>query len=248
VHGIPEETPNIRAASILVVGYEPAMGRMLVNYLNRMKLEVSCAPDARGLLHRIRMTEPDLLVLDPDLEGMDGFELLREVRQKSTVPIIFVSDRDGDEIERAVGLELGADDYVTGPLSLPELHARIRAKLRRGLLYRGNWGRRRGRRYTFEGWVLDQRKRQLLSPQGENIRLSKSQFALLSAFVEAPRQILSRSDLLSATRVHEDVFDRSIDLQVLRLRRKLQDDPRAPSLIRTERGVGYVFEPEVEIG
>ena len=242
----PADAPN--SASILVVGYESPIGRMLVDYLNRVKFEVSCVPDARMLIHRVEIAEPDLVLLDPNLDGIDGFVVLREIRQRSAVPVIFVSDRDGDEIERAIALELGADDYITWPLSLPEIHARIRAKLRRHLLERANSRRRRARRYTFEGWVLDQRKRQLLSPEGKNIRLSKSQFAILNAFVEAPQQILSRSHLISATRVHEDVFDRCIDLQIFRLRRKLQDDPRTPSLIRTERGAGYIFEPKVEVG
>ncbi|WP_225707683.1 winged helix-turn-helix domain-containing protein [Bradyrhizobium cenepequi] len=241
---LPADASNIRSASIFIVGYDLATRRMLTSYLNR-DLETSCVLGARELLRRLRIAEPDLIVLDPDLEEIDGLELLREVRQKSAVPIIFVSDRDGEETERVVGLELGADDFMMGPLSLPELRARIRAKLRRRLMGRANSSRRRGCRYTFEGWILDQRKRHVLSPEGEHIRLSKREFALLSAFVEAPWQTLSRAHLLSVTRRHEDVFDRSIDVQVFRLRRKLRDNPQ--TLIRTARGVGYVFETEVEI-
>jgi DNA-binding winged helix-turn-helix (wHTH) protein len=151
------------------------------------------------------------------------------------------------EIDRVVGLELGADDYVTKPFSLRELLARIRAVLRRHDAGRAAPQRDSDRgRCKFGGWQLDRRTRRLTDPHGAPIALTKGEYALLTAFLDAPQRPLSREHLLQATRVHEDVFDRSIDVQILRLRRRLESDPSAPSIIRTERGVGYVFALPVE--
>jgi len=146
-----------------------------------------------------------------------------------------------DEIDRVVGLELGADDYVTKPFSLRELLARIRAVLRRH-----GAGRPQRGRCKFGGWQFDRRTRRLTDPGGTEVALTKGEYALLTAFLGAPQRPLSREHLLQATRVHEDMFDRSIDVQILRLRRKMEIDPSAPSIIRTERGVGYVFDLPVE--
>jgi two-component system, OmpR family, response regulator len=191
--------------------------------------------------------EPDLVILDLRLGHDDGFDLLREIRSRSDVPIIITTGDRRDEIDRVVGLELVADDYVTKPFSLRELLARIRAVLRRQEAGRAASSRNAERgRCKFGGWELERRTRRLTDPNGNAVALTMGEYALLTAFLDAPQRSLSREHLLQATRVHEDIFDRSIDVQILRLRRKLETDPSAPSIIRTERGVGYVFALPVE--
>jgi DNA-binding response OmpR family regulator len=161
--------------------------------------------------------------------------------------VIIITGHRRDDIDRVVGLELGADDYLTKPFNLRELLARVRAILRRFDAGRSGPARdpERGR-FRFSGWQLDRRIRQLTDPAGTPVALTKGEYAMLLAFLEAPQRPLSREHLLQATRVHEDVFDRSIDVQILRLRRKLERDPSAPRVIQTERGVGYVFAVAVE--
>ena len=161
-------------------------------------------------------------------------------------PVIIIADERRDDIDRVVGLELGADDCVATPFGIRELLARVRAVLRRN-------ARRlappldpaRGRR-RFGGWQLDRRSRRLTNPDGAPVPLTKVEYALLIVFVNAPQRPLTREHLLQATRVHEDVFDRSIDVQILRLRRKLEADPKAPLIIQTERGFGYLCALPVE--
>jgi DNA-binding response OmpR family regulator len=188
-----------------------------------------------------------LIILDLRLGQEDGPDLLREIRSHSDVPVIITTGHRPDEIDRIVGLELGADDHVIKPFSLRELLARVRAVLRRqemGRAARAHDPERGG--YRFNGGKLERRRRQLIDVNDAPVPLSKGEYALLLAFLEAPRRPLSREHLLQATRVHEDIFDRSIDVQVLRLRRKLETDPSAPRVIQTERGVGYIFAIPVE--
>jgi two-component system OmpR family response regulator len=166
----------------------------------------------------------------------DGLDLLREIRSHSDVPVIIMTGHRPDEIDR-IGLKLGADDYIVKPFSLRELLARVRAVLRRqemGRVARNHDPEPGG--YRFDGWQLERRGRRLVDPDTTPFSLSKGEYAL--AFLEAPQRPLTREYLLQATRVHEDIFDRSIDVQVLRLRRKLEIDPSAPRVIQTERGVG----------
>jgi two-component system, OmpR family, response regulator len=191
--------------------------------------------------------EPNLVILDLRLGQEDGLDLLREIRSHSDIPVIITTGHRRDEIDRVVGLELGADDYITKPFGLRELLARIRAVLRRREAGQAAVQRdlERGR-CRFGAWQLDRRSRRLCDSGGIPVALTKGEYALLIAFLDAPQRPLSREHLLQATRIHEDVFDRSIDVQVLRLRRKLETDPNAPRVILTERGVGYVFALPVE--
>jgi two-component system, OmpR family, response regulator len=190
---------------------------------------------------------PHLVILDMRLNQEDGLNLLREIRSHSAVPVILTTGQSNDEVDRVVGLELGADHCLSKPFSLRELLARIRAVLRRCDAGRAYVLRDEERgRLRFGGWQIDRRLRLVSNPQGEAVTLTKGEYALLIAFLDAPQRPLTREYLMQATRIHEDVFDRSIDVQVLRLRRKLQIDPTAPRIIETERGIGYVFALPVE--
>ncbi len=171
------------------------------------------------------------------------------MRAHSSILIIIVPGHARDEVDRVVGLELGADDYLTKPFNLRELLARARAVLRRTHAERAAApADGRGAKYRFAGWELNLRLRRLTSPAGDPVGLTSGELSLLAALVRSPQQVLSREQLLGATRVHDgEVYDRSIDVQILRLRRKLEADPSAPELIRTERGAGYVFSAPVEV-
>jgi len=238
---------NHHPARICIVEDDPVMLRMVGDYLEQHNMRVISLSGREEMARLFAAGEPDLVVLDLRLDQEDGLDLLREIRTRSDVPVIITTGDRRDEVDRVVGLELGADDYVTKPFSLRELLARIRAVLRRQELGRAASQRDAGHgRWGFGGWQLDRRARRLTDPGGAEVPLTKGEYALLTAFLEAPQRPLSREQLLQATRVHEDIFDRSIDVQILRLRRKLEGDPSAPQIIRTERGVGYVFTLPIE--
>ncbi|WP_128560848.1 response regulator [Methylobacterium crusticola] len=233
---------------VLVVDDDPAMRDLLARYLGEHNVHVQTASNRQEMAARLRASEPHLIILDLRLGSDDGLGLLREIRARSELPVIIATGHRRDEIDRVIGLELGADDYLTKPFSPRELLARIRTVLRRQEAWRAV--QREGGTYStyhFDGWQLSTRTRRLTNPDGEAVMLTKGEYALLLAFVTAPQRPLSREHLLQATRVHEDVFDRSIDVQILRLRRKLEADPSQPRIIRTERGVGYVFALPVAV-
>jgi two-component system OmpR family response regulator len=234
---------------VLVVDDDPAMRDVVGSYLESHNFRVSLAADGRTMKRVLSDQPVDLMILDLKLADEDGLELMRGVGTQTDVPIIVLTGHRRDETDRVVGLELGADDYMMKPFGLRELLARVRAVLRRAQA-----GERRARqkekhlRYRFAGWELDARTRQLVSPAGAATALTAGEFNLLSAFLRSPQQVLSREQLLAASRLHdEEVLDRSIDISILRLRRKLEADPSEPRLIRTERGAGYVFAAPVEI-
>src|SRR6516165_3727735 len=232
---------------VFVVDDDPIMNHMVSAYLDQHNIATSSAYGRQDLVRLFAANEPNLVILDLRLGQEDGLDLLREVRSRSDVPVIIITGDRRDEVDRVVGLELGADDYLTKPFSLRELLARIRAVFRRQEAARsGSQRDPEPRGSQFGGWQLDRRLHRLVDPGGSQVSLTKGEYALLTAFLDAPQRALSREQLLQATRVHEDIFDRSIDVQILRLRRKLEADPSAPQIIRTERGVGYVFTLPVE--
>jgi two-component system OmpR family response regulator len=246
--GVLKPDESGKTGHILVVDDDPATRRMVTSYFEEHDIAASSASGRHELSRHLAGSEPSLIILDLRLGQDDGLDLLREIRSSSDVPVIITTGHRLDEIDRVVGLELGADDYVTKPFGLRELLARVRAVLRRhelGRLARAREPQRGA--YKFGGWRLECQGRRLIAPDGAPVTLTKGEFGLLVAFLESPQRPLTREQLLQATRIHEDIFDRSIDVQVLRLRRKLETDASAPRIIRTERGVGYVFAIDVEV-
>jgi two-component system, OmpR family, response regulator len=240
--------PERRKPVCVVVEDDLTMRHLVMNYLEEHDIRAVAASRRDEVSAFLARGEPDLVILDLRLGQEDGLDLLREIRAHSDIPIIITTGHRRDEIDRVVGLELGADDYITKPFGLRELLARIRAVLRRREAGNAAAARDSERgRCRFGGWLLDRRNRRLTNSAGAPVGLTKGEYSLLIAFVDAPQRPLSREHLLQATRIHEDVFDRSIDVQVLRLRRKLESDPSTPSIIQTERGVGYVFSLPVEV-
>ena len=232
---------------ILVVDDDPAVRHLISDYFGEHGIETVSAMDRSAVARQLAGGDTSAIILDLHLSQDNGLDLLREIRSSSDALVIILTGRSRDEVDCVVGLELGADDYLTKPFGIRELYARFRAVLRRrenGRSLRRSDVERGG--YKFGGWRLDRRSRCLIDPQGRPVTLSKGDYALLLAFLDAPHRPLSREYLLRATRLHEDIFDRSIDVQVLRLRRKLEADPKAPRVIKTERGVGYTFAIPVE--
>jgi two-component system OmpR family response regulator len=231
---------------VLVVDDDPAVRHLISDYFGQRGLQTVSAMSCSAVARQLAGGDTSAIILDLHFGQDNRLDLLREIRSSSNVPVI-LTGRSPDEVDCVVGLELGADDYLTKPFGIRELYARFRAVLRRRVNGRSSHTRdvERGE-YKFNGWRLDRRGRRLIDPQERPVTLSKGEYALLLAFLDAPQRPLSREYLLQATRLHEDIFDRSIDVQVLRLRRKLEADPKAPCLVKTERGVGYIFAIPVE--
>ncbi|WP_130482872.1 response regulator transcription factor [Sphaerotilus mobilis] len=271
------------APHILVVDDDPSLRELLQDYLGDHGLRVSAVADGRAMLARFEQDTIDLVVLDLRLPGEDGLQLARMLRARMpTLPIVLLTGV-AEEADRVMGLELGADDYITKPFSPRELLARIRAVLRRaqpqgqglsalstlpptlpptlpmkatptatptGLASEGPALAVREdprRACRFAGWELNLRTRRLTAPDGRKLELSNGEYSLLLAFCSAPERVLSRDQLLTLSRLHNaEVYDRTVDVQVLRLRRKIESDPFHPRLIVTERGAGYRFDAAVE--
>lgn len=244
---------------VLVVDDDMAMRRVVSDYLQEHGLCVDLAADFEDMKAAMETAEPSMIILDLKLGDVDGLDILRNLRTRSDLPVMIVTGHRGEEIDRVIGLELGADDYITKPFSLRELLARVRVILRRvdtlrmvrivdadARESRAKSGTRAKRLMRFGGWTLDRRLRELRRPDDTLVPLTNGDYTLLVAFLDAPLTPLSREHLLQATRVHENVFDRSIDVQILRLRRKIDIEPKSPSMIRTERSIGYVFTVLVE--
>lgn len=231
------------AERILVVDDDPQTRHMVVRYLLENGFQASGARDAREMREALGAIDVDLIVLDVMLPGASGLDLCREVRQRSTIPVIMLTAK-GDETDRIVGLEIGADDYLAKPFSLRELLARIKAVLRRRGARPSSVGST-VQSLRFNGWTLDFARRELLSPAGAIVELSTGEYDLLVAFVENPQRVMSRERLLDLSRNRLAAgFDRSIDVQVSRLRSKIEADT-GPPMIKTIRGIGYMFTPSV---
>jgi DNA-binding response OmpR family regulator len=234
---------------ILAVDDDPAMRKLVAEYLRENDLRVTAVATGAEMAQALDQHAIDLVVLDLRLAAEDGMQLARKLREESKVPIIIVTGKQ-DEADRVMGLELGADDYVTKPFSPRELLARIRAVLRRYQTAREvlpAQGEKR-RAYRFARWELNLGSRRLTSPNGSRVELTHGEFNLLHAFCAAPQRVLSREQLLDLSRLYgAEVYDRSIDVQVLRLRRKIEPNPAQPQYIKTERGAGYVFSVAVEV-
>ncbi|PMS19785.1 DNA-binding response regulator [Trinickia dabaoshanensis] len=237
---------DINPAHVLVVDDDEAVRDLIAAYLSENDMRVSVAADGKQMAEVLKDEAIDLVVLDLRLPGEDGIDIARKIRECSSLPIIVVSGRR-DEADRVMALELGADDYLTKPFSSRELLARVRALLRRSAAAVAPSGRQLdARAYRFAGWQLNIGTRKLTTPAGENVPLTNGEFCLLSAFLSAPGRVLTREQLLEASRLYDDVYDRSIDVQILRLRRKIEENPSRPEFIKTERGAGYVFSAAVE--
>jgi len=234
---------------VLVVDDEPAVRQMLQDYLGANELRISLAADGAAMREVFEREAIDLVLLDVRLPGESGLQLAAQLRQRARVPIILLTGR-AEEADRVMGLEMGADDYVVKPFSPRELLARIRAQLRRARMQEpiGAAESSGPRAFRFAGWELNLRTRRLAKAGGEAIELTNGQFSLLVAFCGAPQRVLSRDQLLSLSRLHSaEVYDRNIDVQILRLRRQIEADPSQPELIVTERGVGYQLAVPVAV-
>jgi two-component system, OmpR family, response regulator len=233
-------SPMARKWHVLVADDDAADRERVANYLSLNGVRVTPVENAKQMTDMLRDDTVDLVALELKLWGENGQQLTRRLRETSTIPIIIVTSR-AEEADRVMALELGADDYVTKPFSTRELLARIRAVMRRYARSEGpSDGNRSVRAYQFEGWSLNVPLHALRSPSGEHVRISNGEFGLLLAFLTHPNRNLSRDQLLDLSRLRSsEVYDRSIDVQILRLRRKIEADPARPELIRTERGVGY---------
>jgi two-component system OmpR family response regulator len=234
---------------ILIVDDQREICDLVQEYLSGEGYRVSIALDGAEMRKAMTLSSVDLVILDLMLPGEDGLTLARALRQElPNVGIIILTGR-GEIVDRIIGLEMGADDYLPKPFHLRELLARVKSVLRRAparaIDIQSGVPRSKAR---FAGWNLDLSSRELFAPSGKEVRLTTGEFDLLAAFVNNANQVLTRDRLLDLARNREaGPFDRTIDVQVGRLRRKLEDDPQRPTMIKTVRGTGYIFTPPVEV-
>ena len=238
-----------RQPHVIALDDDADVRRLVAEYLEQNEFRVTTVASGAELNAAMARDLADLVVLDLRLPGEDGMQIARRLRDESAgIPILMLTGR-AEEADRVMGLELGADDYLTKPFSPRELLARIRALLRRAKAQASVADAlSKVRAYRFGGWELNIGLRKLKSPQGELVELTNGEFRVLAAFLSAPQRILSREQLLDLSRVHNaEVYDRAIDIQILRLRRKIEPDPAKPQFIKTERGAGYVFSVAVDV-
>ncbi len=228
---------------ILIVDDDPGLRELLTEYLSANGLAVEAVADGEEMRRAIARTPPDAIVLDLMLPGEDGLSLARGLRSHSDVPILMLSAR-GEEIDRVIGLEVGADDYMPKPFGPRELLARLRALLRRARANPAPAGEGSAELHRFGPFTLDLAAHRLLR-DGMEVHITTAEFELLRIFVEHPGRVLSRDTIVDRIKGYDrDPFDRSVDLRVTRLRRRIEDDPANPHYIRTVRGEGYLFNPQ----
>jgi two-component system OmpR family response regulator len=242
-------SPHIQSPHILIVDDDREIRDLLSRFLKKHDYRVDVAADGRAMMQAIEVGRFDLVVLDLMLPGEDGLSLCRRLRATSSLPVIMLT-AVSEETDRIVGLEMGADDYLTKPFNPRELLARIKAVLRRagpgGGTAPGAEDESRGTALVFENWRLDLARRELRTADGVLTPLTAGEFDLLVALVERPQRVLGRDQLLDLTKGRAAApFERSVDVQLSRLRRKIEIDPKAPAIIKTVRGGGYVFAAKV---
>lgn len=233
---------SVRPTRALIVDDNQELRELLGGYLTRFNIASEAVGDGSGMRRALASEVFDVIILDLMLPGEDGLSLCRQIRAESDIPILMLTARC-EPTDRIIGLELGADDYMAKPFEPRELVARIQSILRRVRDGRSTPREETPSTVRFDGWTLHSLLRQLQSPEGLVVPLSNAEFRLLWVFLERPRRVLSREQLLDEARGRSiEAFDRSIDLLVSRLRQKLGDDPRSPALIKTVRGEGYLFD------
>lgn len=233
---------------ILVIDDDPDICKLIADFFQKNDFHVTISNNGKGLQEILERHKIDLIVLDLLLPDEDGLVVCRNLRSRSNIPVIILSSR-GEEMDRIIGLEMGADDYLPKPFHPRELLARIKSVLRRSRSLPEEAGSPddSNARYRFAGWSLDVPTRQLFSPSGEKIFLSGGEFALLRVLLSHPNKVLTRDQLLTLSHGREiEPYDRTIDMQISRLRKRLRDDPKSPEFIKTVRSLGYVFSIRVE--
>ncbi|MFS8115089.1 response regulator [Rhizobium jaguaris] len=237
---------QLRREHVLVVDDDPRIRQMLTRYFEDEGYAVSAVSDGVEMRVRLRQENFDIILLDLVLPGgEDGLDLAREIRTQSDIPIMMLTGRD-DVVDRIVGIEVGADDYIAKPFHLREVHARLKSILRRRQPVAKAPESSTGEIIRFEGWQLDVAKRQLLAADGGEVELTTGEFDMLVVFVRHAGRVLGRELLMDLTRGRNlEAFDRTIDAQIARLRKKIEIDPKHPQLIKSIRGVGYVFTAKV---
>jgi len=230
------------SANILVVDDDPRIRQMLTRYFEGEGYAVNAVSDGQEMRAQLKKQEIDIILLDLSLPGgQDGFDLAREIRMQSDVPIMMLTGRD-DVVDRILGIEIGADDYIAKPFHLREVHARLKSILRRRQPAQPKQEENEEKIVRFEGWTLNLSRRQLLSAEDGEVELTTGEFDMLAAFVQHAGRVLTRDFLMDVTRGRQlDAFDRTIDAQIVRLRRKIEADVKHPQLIKAVRGVGYIF-------
>jgi DNA-binding response OmpR family regulator len=241
-------------ARILTVDDDANLQAVLCHYLEQEGYQYFSALNGQEMLQSLEIGKPDIILLDLTFPHENGLTLLSVIRSKSRAAVIVISGKT-ECVDRIISLEMGADDYLPKPFELRELSARIKAVLRRTLIQTetpandcSETSFAKAKRISFNGWILDRLQYQLFDESGKTADLTSGEFKLLEALVTSPHRVLTREHLFDITRGSEfDAFDRAIDIQIGRIRKKMNDDPRSPVLLKTIRGVGYLFAGDAKV-